>query len=376
MEKILIIGAGPAGLAMAGRLRHQQIPFDIFEAQNRVAWSWSQHYDRLHLHTINEKSALPHLAFPEDFPTFVSRQQLLDYCEDYARHFDIKPVFNQTIESIHKTNEGLWEVKTRDKTYYYKFVVVATGVNRVPFEPRWESIEDFNGTIIHSREYKNPAPFKGKKVLVVGMGNTGAEIAFDLANANVQVYLSVRGPVNIVPLELLGRPTQETALKLAKLPAWIGDKISILAQRLSIGKLDQYGIKTPKMAPSAQLRLTGKTPVIDLGAARLIRNGKIKVLPDIDHFDLQTIIFKNGREIEIDDVILCTGYLSKLEEFIPGIAPMLDRYDNPSSPVGTGAFQNMFFLGFDNFKPGGILGAIHKDSKVILEELVAGIQKQ
>jgi hypothetical protein len=104
----------------------------------------------------------------------------------------------------------------------------------------------------------------------------------------------------------------------------------------------------------------------------MIRNGKIKVVPDIDHFDLQSIIFKDGREIEIHEVILCTGYLSRLEEFIPGIKPMLDKYDNPSSPIGKGKFKNMFFLGFDNFQPGGILGTIHEDSKVILQELVGG----
>lgn len=372
MEKTLIIGAGPAGLGIAGRLRQNNIPFDIFEAQDRVAYSWSQHYDRLHLHTVNEKSALPHLPFPKDFPTFVSRLDLLNYLESYARHFDINPVFNQKIENIKKSDNGLWKVTTQDKEFLYEKVVVATGVNRVPFEPRWEGIEDFNGNIIHSRNYKNPAPFKGKKVLVVGMGNTGAEVALDLADSDIEVYVSVRGPVNIVPLEIFGNPTQHTAYLLAKLPYWIGDGISKLAQRLTIGKLDKFGIETPKIAPSAQLRETGKTPVLDLGTAKQIRAGKIKVVPDIDHFDLQHIIFKNGREIEIDEVILCTGYRSLVDEFIPSIDPMLDIYNNPSMPIGTGEFKGLYFLGFDNFKPGGILGAINDDSKVILEDIMKG----
>jgi cation diffusion facilitator CzcD-associated flavoprotein CzcO len=369
MEKILIIGAGPAGLGIAGRLRNENIPFDIFEAQDRVAYSWSQHYDRLHLHTVNEKSALPHLPFPEDFPTFVSRQDLLDYCENYTKHFNIQPVFNQHIQNIKKTDNGLWQVSTADNKFVYQNVIVATGINRVPFEPRWDGIEGFIGNIIHSRSYKNTDAYKDKKVLVVGMGNTGAEIALDLANDDIEVYLSVRGPVNIVPLELFGKPTQETAFKLSKLPNWLSDRISNVAQRFSIGKLDKFGLKTPKISPSAQLRETGKTPVIDLGTAKQIRAGKIKVVPDIDHFDLQSIIFKDGRELEFHEVILCTGYRSLVDEFIPSIDPFLDIYDNPSTPVGTGELKGLYFLGFDNFKPGGILGAINYDSKVILEDL-------
>jgi hypothetical protein len=167
----------------------------------------------------------------------------------------------------------------------------------------------------------------------------------------------------------MGNPTQETAQKLAKLPNSIADKISNLVQKIAIGNLEKYGIKTPTLSPSAQLRETGKTPVIDLGTVEEIKKGKIKVLPNIESIGALTIRFKNGKIENFDAIILATGYKSKLEEFIPNIHLFLDNYGNPKHEIGLGENKNIYFLGFDNFKPGGILGAINVGSETILKDL-------
>jgi len=194
---VLIIGAGPAGLAMAGRLRRLNIPFEIVEKTQHVASAWHEHYDRLHLHTVKERSYLPHLPFPGDYPRYVSRQQLIAYYENYAKAFDIQPHFGEEVISIKKTN-GHWRVKTATgKKWEAAQVVIATGVNRVVNRPIFEGEEKFSGRILHSRLYKNAVEFENRRVLVVGMGNTGAEISLDLSEHGIETYLSVRSPVNI-----------------------------------------------------------------------------------------------------------------------------------------------------------------------------------
>lgn len=369
--QVLIIGAGPAGLAVAGRLRKKGISFEIIEKSQSVGYSWRNHYDRLHLHTVKEFSHLPHLPFPEHYPRYVPRQLLVDYFEEYVRHFQIRPHFGQAVSRIEKVGDN-WEITTEAGQHWgAPNVVVATGVNRVPFHPAFQEEADFNGTLIHSRHYKNAAPFKGQQVLVIGMGNTGAEIALDLSEHDIATWISVRGPINIVPREILGRPTQITAMKLAKLPHWLGDWIGVQVRRLTVGDLSRFGLQTPPMPPSKQLRVTGKTPVIDIGTIDAIKAGRIKVVPEPDHFTPNGVVFKNGQEVGFDSIILATGYRAELEDFIPGVESILDEYGAPASPIPGNDFEGLYFVGFDNYTAGGILGNILRESEQVAESISA-----
>jgi cation diffusion facilitator CzcD-associated flavoprotein CzcO len=368
-KRILIIGAGPAGLAMAGRLRQQGLPFELLEKSAAVGPLWRQHYDRLCLHTVKEHSHLPGLPFPEHYPRYVSRQQLVDYFEAYAQAFDIRPHFGQEVRAIDK--EGAqWVVHTAaGQVFRAADVVIATGVNRLPQRPDFPGEANFQGRILHSREYKNSAPFRGQKVLVVGMGNTGAEIALDLSENGIAAAISVRGPVNIVPRDFLGRPTQKTAFALAKLPTWLGDWIGARVQRLAFGDLRPYGLDQPALPPARQLRETGKTPVIDLGTVRHIKAGKIKVHPQIQSFGARHIRFADGQEAEFDAVILATGYRAQLEDFLTPAEGFFNADGLPADCIGSGPYAGLYFLGFDNYKPGGILGIIYQESERIAHAL-------
>lgn len=361
----IIVGAGPAGLAVAGRLRRLNIPFEILEKSNQVGSAWHGHYDRLHLHTVKEKSNLPYLPFPDNYPRYVPRQLLCRYFEQYADTFDIRPHFGEEVQAIDREGER-WRVRTaQGNEYLTGHVIVATGVNRVPYRPHFEGEERFQGKVIHSRAYKNAEPFRGQRVLVVGMGNTGAEIALDLAENGATPFLSVRGPVNIVPRDFLGRPTQLTALKLAQLPYWLGDWIGIQIRRITMGDMPRYGLSFPQVPPARQLRETGKTPVVDIGTADAIRAGKIKVLPDIDRFYPDGIAFADGQKLPFDAVILCTGYRARVQEFLRDTEGLLDRYEVPNCCMATGPHQGIYFIGFDNYTAGGILGVINRDSGII-----------
>lgn len=367
--KTLIIGAGPAGLAIAGRMRKIGLDFEMIEKTDKIAWSWTKHYDRLLLHTVKQLSHLPHLPFPDHYPLYVPRLELLKYYNDYATHFNIQPHFNLAATSV-KKNGDKWKVQTNsEKHFEVDNVIIATGVNRVPNRPKWKGQDTFKGTIIHSRDYKNIAPFKDKKVLVIGMGNTGAEIALDLAENDIEVSIFVRSPISILPRDVNNRPVQLTAQKLAKLPFGIGDLLGTQIRKMIIGDLSKYGVPMSTIHPAVQLRKTGKTPVIDLGTVKYIKNGKIKVVGAIDQFTATGILLKNSNKHHFDSIILATGYRPDLGDFVENISDILDKYACPKQAIGEGDYKGMYLIGFDNYKLGGILGTVFNDSATIVDAI-------
>lgn len=365
----LIIGAGPAGMGIAGRLRKMGIDFEMVEQSQKVGNAWHHHYDRLHLHTVKQLSHLPHLPFPKDYPLYVPREKLVDYFNQYAKNFNLKPHFGQTVISVKKEGEN-WHTITADGTQFQsKNVIIATGVNRVPNIPSWPEQAQFTGTVTHAKAYKNATPYKGKKVLVVGMGNTGAELALDLSEQDCETYLSVRGPVSIVPRDLNGRPVQLTSIQLAKLPFGFGDWLGNFIRGIYLGDLSKYGLNAPKISPLQQLKVTGKTPVVDIGTVKQIKAGKIKVMPEIDAFDANGVLFKNGKRKDLDAVILATGYKAKVNDFIADTSGLLNQDDLPKQAIFEGPNKGLYFIGFDNYKLGGILGIVRTESELIANHI-------
>jgi cation diffusion facilitator CzcD-associated flavoprotein CzcO len=366
----LIIGAGPAGLAMAGRLRKLGQPFVLLEKEARLTPAWHTHYDRLHLHTVREHSGLPHLPIPDSYPRYLSREQVIAYWEDYARHFDLQPRFSQEVISVKRDGDA-WLTHTRAGEWFRaQHVVVCTGYNRVPHRPHWQGEETFTNPIVHSVHYRNGEPFRGQNVLLIGMGNTGAELAIDLYEHGATPFISVRQPVNIVAKEFKGRPTQSTAILLSHFPAWLTDRVARWAQRQAIGDLSEYGLPTPPLAPSAQLRTTARVPVIDVGTVSLIRQGKVSILPGIDRFHEKTISFSDGRELPFDTVIAATGFRSRVEDFIENAAPLLNDRGHPRGLwVDDTRYRGLYFLGFE-LPTAGILRGIKLDSEKIVRKLM------
>lgn len=372
----LIIGAGPAGLAVAGRMRKEGIDFTMLEQTDKVGYAWHNHYDRLHLHTVKQFSNLPHFEFPKDYPLYVPKDKVAIYLENYAKHFKITPIFNQEVIAVTKLDDGEWSVQTKiGEAYQTKRVIIGTGMNRLMNIPTFAGQEDFKGNIIHSRKYKNASPYKGQKVLVIGMGNTGAELALDLVENGVETYLSVRSAVSIVPRDRNGQPIQVVSKKLAKLPFNIGEWLGNVIRRRHYGDLTAYGLEQLTEPPVRILRKTGQSPVIDIGTIDAIKAGKIKVLKGIDHFYENGVVFKDRQKIDFDSIILATGYRAKVESFLERGEETLDKYGLPRPPVAEGYHQGIFFNGFDNYKLGGALGTIFTDSKTIVDAIKREIIK-
>lgn len=365
---ILIAGAGPAGLAVAGRLAKAGIPFLLLEKGDQVAQTWRGHYDRLCLHTVKEHSNLPFHELPEHYPTYVPRLDMIAYWEAYVQKMNLSPLFGHTVQNIRRDGEG-WLTTTNAGVFRSKCVVLATGYNRVPNMPVWPGQEHFKGIFLHSRQYRNATSFVGKKVLVVGIGNTGAEIALDLQENGAFPSIAVRGPVNFIRRDIAGRPAQRTAILLGKLPAPMYDIIARQVQKWTVGDLTPYGLPPSPYAPSEQLRRFGKVPVIDIGTIEGIKQGKIKIRPGIERFNEDSITFKEGVTEPFDAVIACTGYRPKIEDFLENAASLLDEKGYiPSLWFDQPALKGLYFCGF-NLPLSGHLRNFKMDSEAIVRHI-------
>src|SRR5215475_13778406 len=174
--EVTVIGAGPAGLAVGACLRQAGLSFIILERGEKVASSWHRHYERLHLHTVKQLSSLPYFPFPADYPRYVPRNLMIAYLDRYAANFDLKPRFGDAVRSVRRDGSD-WFIQSALSSIRAPYVVVASGFNAEPVIPSIPGMENFGGRMIHSADYISAKPFAGQSVLVIGMGNSGAEIA-------------------------------------------------------------------------------------------------------------------------------------------------------------------------------------------------------
>ena len=362
---ILVIGAGPAGLAVAAMLIARGCRPLVIEKAGSVGASWRAHYERLHLHTVKTLSALPGMAFAKDQPRYVPRQGVVDYLTAYAAHAGVEPRFGVEATAIAPEGGG-WRTTTRSgETIRSRVVVVTTGANNRPNVPELDGEREFAGTILHSRDYRSAAPFAGRRVLVVGMGNTGAEIALDLAEHGVAATLSVRSPVNIVLRDVLGRPTQKTSIALSRLPTKVGDAVARFLADVTVGDIERLGLRRSPISPLRELRELGRTPVIDVGTLARIRSGEIAVRPGIRRLRRDTVEFVDGGVAPFDAIVLATGYRAGIEALFPGIAVPVDANGLPRQLAGEGPLAGIYFVGFDTRQPGGLLRAIAAEARAV-----------
>jgi indole-3-pyruvate monooxygenase len=341
----VIVGAGPAGLAVAACLRRSGAPFTVIEqATSGVGPRWRTRYRRLHLHTAKQYSGLPYLPFPASHPRYPSREQVVEYLELYRRHFGIEPRLGERVTAL-ASSDGGWSVATDGGAYRARQVVLCTGRSDVPHRPRWPGDDTFPGEVLHSAEYESGERFAGKRVLVVGLGNSGAEIAIDLVEWGARPDIAVRSPVNVVPRDVLGRPIQRTAILLSFLPLRVRDAIGRLTSRAAFGDLTAIGMPRPSEGPVSQIAHRGRIPVIDVGTVALVRAGKIALRPDVARFDGDRVQFVDGQMDHFDAVILATGYRTAVASLSPDLATVLGGSGLPRA-LAEPAFPGLYFLGF------------------------------
>jgi putative flavoprotein involved in K+ transport len=296
----------------------------VFE-RGGVAAAWNGRYDRLQLHTVRWLSGLPGYRIPRSFGKWPSRDRVIEYLRGYAERnaLDVRT----GIEVVKIERDGAtWVLETSDSPFQAERVVVATGNSNVAFVPDWAG--SFAGRIVHSSEYRNAEPYRGRRVLVAGGGNSGAEIAVDLADGGAaEVLLSVRTPPSIVRRDTLGVPSQLLGIASVHLPVTVVDHIAATMRRLSFPDLDRYGLTAPARPYSEFLRRR-VIPIVDVGLADAVRAGRVRVVAAVTGVDGETVVLADGSRRLVDDVIAATGFRTGLEPLV-GHLGVLDEHGRP-----------------------------------------------
>ncbi|XP_073013739.1 probable indole-3-pyruvate monooxygenase YUCCA10 [Typha latifolia] len=353
---VVVVGAGPAGLAVAGCLKVLSIPTVILEREELSASLWkTKTYDRLKLHLAKQFCALPHAPHPPAASAYVSRDDFVRYLDDYVESFKLRPVFRTAVEAAafdqrEAGGAGSWRVVARDmgsgevREFTARFLVVATGENGEAVVPEVAGLANFSGEAMHSSCYKCGSGFRGKRVLVVGSGNSGMEIAFDLANFGAKASIAVRSPFHVMTKEMI-----YLGMVLVKyLPVKLVDTLLVMLSKIKYGDLSKFGIVRPKQGPFSIKNATGKSAVIDVGTVAKIKAGEIQVFKEPSRITGKEVLFSDGRSDQFDAIIFATGYRSTTSDWLKDDDHMLnkDGFPRKSFPDHWKGANGIYFSGF------------------------------
>jgi putative flavoprotein involved in K+ transport len=341
-QELVVVGAGSAGLATAALLRRAGHEPLVLEAGPEPGAAWGDRYDRLRLHTPRLLSGLPGRRIPRRYGRWVARDDLRRYLRDYAESEGLEVRTNARVERI----DPGWRLESAAGPIEVETVVVATGYNGSPFVPDWPGRESFAGELLHSSEYRNPARYAGRDVLVVGAGNSGAEIAVDVAEGGAaRSRLSVRTPPQIVRRATAGVPAQLIGMAVRRLPeVWV-DPVSMALRRVSIPDLAPLGMPRPAVGVRTSFLATGTTPILDVGIVDAVRRGRVEVVAAVEAFDGADVVLADGSRVAPDAVIAATGFRAGLEPLV-GHLGVLGTRGLPVRTDGEPALPGLWFVGF------------------------------
>lgn len=347
-EDVVVIGAGAAGLGVAGELARRGIEPLVLERAEHVGGGWPGRYESLRLNTVARFSSLPGARIKRA-GRWLASAEFNRYLERYARDRSLRIETGVEVRQVVRGERG-WRLETASTMFAADSVVVATGYDLVPETPEWPGRRAFAGTLIHSASYRRPEPFHGQDVLVVGAGNSGSEIARELAEAGAgRVRVAVRTPVNLMPEAILGIAATWFARANEGAPRALVDGGSRLIQRLAFGDLNRYGMGRPPLGIASELRERGKGPVLDRGFVAALKRGEVELVAAVERFDGAEVLLADGGRLRPDAVIAATGFSHGLEPLV-GHLGVLDERGRPRErrgrpdPDNPGLFFNGYWL--------------------------------
>jgi len=353
---VLVVGGGPAGLATSQQLRRHGVPHRVLERGDTVGHTWANLYDSLTLHTGKHMSSLPGMAFPRSAPLFLPRRDFLEYLRSYAARFELAIETGCEVQRITRT-AGTWTVSTSRGVLAADRVIVATGIVANPKAPHFPGEERFAGRLTHSVAYRRPDGCAGRRVLVVGVGNSGAEIGSELAGAGAQVTVAVRSGANVVPLTLAGLPIQYVSYWVRKLPRRVQEWTVALVRIVTELRRGKPVLPRPAHSPLDAI------PVIGFDLVDAIAQGLIAVRTGVAELTADGARFTDGTVGQFDDIILATGFAAALGPLgglvqvdAKGFAQRRDRVVSRDQP-------RLYFVGH-NYDADGGLHNISRDARL------------
>ncbi len=309
-KRYCIIGAGAAGLAVAKNFQQRGIPFDVFDRHEDVGGLWgfkrpySAVYESARLISSKPMTQFQDFPMPADLPDYPGQRAVLDYFKSYAEHFDLRRHIRFNTEITQTTRNGEdWEVELADGSKrQYGGLVVASGIT---WDPNYPDIPgEFSGKTLHSVEYKTAQQLSGKKVLVIGGGNSGCDIAAEVGRQAKSTFLSVRRGYHFIPRYVFGIPTDqfgEFSIKMGT-PLWARQWLNQMIVKLVLGNPVKLGF------PKPEHRILESHPIVNAEVLEDIRQGRVVAKSDVSGFDGCKVLFNDHSQEEIDVVIFATGY--------------------------------------------------------------------
>jgi cation diffusion facilitator CzcD-associated flavoprotein CzcO len=342
-RRVIVIGAGPAGLASAAALRRKGVPSLVLERGAGVATSWRGRYDRLRLNSSRPFSKLLGTRFPQGTAMFPSRDEMVSYYEGYAQRNQVDVRHDATVERIDRDGSEL-VVRTSEGEERATHVIVATGYAHTPHIPDWPGRESFGGRLLHSAAYRNADDLKGADVIVAGSGCSGMEIAYDVATGGAKrVRVAVRTSPNILIRDPVGPLLARIFLQL---PTQFSDNVLRKVQLKKLGDLSAYGLPIPDEGIFSRLKRLGVAPaIVDKEVIEAVKDGRIEIVAGVRSLDESGVDLEDDTRAEPDALIAATGYRSALEPLV-GHLGVLNERGLPVVADGHAVAPGLRFVGF------------------------------
>ena len=375
-EQVVIVGAGPAGLSTAAALSRRGVDALVVDRDDRIGGSWASRYERLHLHTIRRFSGLAHHPIPRRYPRYLSKDEYASYLAEYAQRFRLRVSLGESVAALRPAPgaELPWIIETARRTIRSEIVVVATGHYAEARVPAWDGLDEFQGRLLHSSEYRTGREFAGRRALVVGLGNSGAEIATDLVEQSAaSVAVVVRTPPPIVTRELFGVvPVQVFGIALMPLGIpRVVDRIGARLRKRAVGDLRSFGLGEAAWGP-----FTARRPaVIDVGFLGVLKAGRVQVRPALERLTSAGVEYSDGASETVDVVIVATGFGTGLERMLGDVQGVVDDDGQPLARSGKPtAAAGLYFIGFDETIRGHLFEA-RRESKRLARTIARSLKQ-